>query len=1086
MITDHLRTWRGFDEIDVTVVLSFVNLLLDSFSSLPEDLQSSLFEATLNADDLQKLPLGWQYLLPHQFFEEVDLSGADYASLVNSSPGNSALLFKIAMVLRDETIVKKQDFVNALNIPDHFREELGYIVGYRWGIEEEADATEDFKMDTLLHLPSDVIMGINEATFVSLDLAEKLTNITHWYLASPETNVAWYTVFEKYNGWEEIAGTPRHVLIHGHLMSGAPMDKLRELKDQETVETNLIAAVLERTNMNSIRVQEVWEALSSDDKKNGFVSQALKLDVSQILDHYKDASNVNNEQKTLLEDSWLALNADVSPWVNMLAVGFNYMQQEEYVSWTQTQLQDLGKFVAILSPSELCLIPSDNFDSSILSTILSPVLSLSQLTCIYTQFMEQSSENTLHPVLLSALPSAEILNPNAPFIWSKDKTDLLAASAIFTPAQMQALHVVSTPGQWSPSNMSSILSIHPHCLADVTPHDLRLNLDHLVQAIYTTGPDKFHTIASKIQSLPRHLLMAWLEETHGRPGSKKVDEFWSSDVLLDRITPTTLPDNAVTNPFINHPLAAQFDRFTSANKSLLPSLALAGMSCHCIDLVETPDTLQVLALFRYHLERDGSISAMPSSSRKCWAKKVRQFLHLKSLMFNVTVTSEPDLLSLLSTSDIKAIGGEILLTWGGPALASITHPEVMHEVLMAVSHTHPHLYVRNGVTYECMKVMANAMLDFMIKEEGGKVNLRVLTHVHNLVPYSDNRVLEASGEDIKLFISSVLRPVCKAVCLKSKERELVRKMILKGYGSPDTWTSLDLTELGDLLMVLARSDLAAVKPTALRRAAAQLSATTLWTTLLSDVRSNTRPVLYHEACGAWLGGKEGGRTEDAIQIYNQWNMMGQFIVVGSFLQVEVLMNENVVPKPRMNGGFYRRKRQAEVDGIDYKNIYSLVMNDMKTKFDAKELTDDQKTEATRVITETQKMLGDTSFDVLGLERGDKSQSEVLAVLAEYKDAGNMTEEQNTQVQKLAVDTQVRMIQELVTVLGLTATDLGLSSDQWDTIMARQTFVLQPQEDVAPVDPSVDGETTELLTTTEESLVIKEKKLLSRLQRLSQR
>eukprot|EP00091_Calanus_sinicus_P004863 TRINITY_DN1522_c1_g1_i3.p1 TRINITY_DN1522_c1_g1~~TRINITY_DN1522_c1_g1_i3.p1 ORF type:complete len:211 (-),score=70.30 TRINITY_DN1522_c1_g1_i3:65-676(-) len=201
---------------------------------------------------------------------------------------------------------------------------------------------------------------------------------------------------------------------------------------------------------------------------------------------------------------------------------------------------------------------------------------------------------------------------------------------------------------------------------------------------------------------------------------------------------------------------------------------------------------------------------------------------------------------------------------------------------------------------------------------------------------------------------------------------------------------------------------------------------------------------------------------------------------------EVLMNENVVPKPRMNGGFSRRKRQAEVDGIDYKNIYSLVMNDMKTKFDAKELTDDQKTEATRVITETQKMLGDTSFDVLGLERGDKSQSEVLAVLAEYKDAGNMTEEQNTQVQKLAVDTQVRMIQELVTVLGLTATDLGLSSDQWDTIMARQTFVLQPQEDVAPVDPSVDGETTELLTTTEESLVIKEKKLLSRLQRLSQR
>eukprot|EP00091_Calanus_sinicus_P004867 TRINITY_DN1522_c2_g1_i1.p1 TRINITY_DN1522_c2_g1~~TRINITY_DN1522_c2_g1_i1.p1 ORF type:complete len:131 (-),score=32.09 TRINITY_DN1522_c2_g1_i1:29-421(-) len=47
MITDHLKTWRGFEEIEVGAVMSFVNLLLDSFSSLPEDLQTSLFEATL-------------------------------------------------------------------------------------------------------------------------------------------------------------------------------------------------------------------------------------------------------------------------------------------------------------------------------------------------------------------------------------------------------------------------------------------------------------------------------------------------------------------------------------------------------------------------------------------------------------------------------------------------------------------------------------------------------------------------------------------------------------------------------------------------------------------------------------------------------------------------------------------------------------------------------------------------------------------------------------------------------------------------------------------------------------------------------
>ena len=103
----------------------------------------------------------------------------------------------------------------------------------------------------------------------------------------------------------------------------------------------------------------------------------------------------------------------------------------------------------------------------------------------------------------------------------------------------------------------------------------------------------------------------------------------------------------------------------------------------------------------------------------------------------------------------------------------------MHDVLMAVCHTHPHLYVHNGVTYDCMKVMANAMLEAMIKEEGGKVNYLVLAHVLNLVPYFDNRILGGSAVDIKLFISTVLRPVCKAMCLKTKGRELVRQMIIK-------------------------------------------------------------------------------------------------------------------------------------------------------------------------------------------------------------------------------------------------------------------------------------------------------------------
>ena len=181
--------------------------------------------------------------------------------------------------------------------------------------------------------------------------------------------------------------------------------------------------------------------------------------------------------------------------------------------------------------------------------------------------------------------------------------------------------------------------------------------------------------------------MAWLEEVHERPGGKSVGEFWNSDVLLDRVTDITVPDDTVTNPDPSHPLATQFERFTSANKSLLASLALKGMSCHCIDQVETHDTLEVLALYRFHLEREGGVVAMPSSSRKCWAKKVRHFLHLKSKLFNLTIDTEPELLSLLTTSDIKTIGGEVLATWGGPALASITHPEVIRTLSSLTLHS---------------------------------------------------------------------------------------------------------------------------------------------------------------------------------------------------------------------------------------------------------------------------------------------------------------------------------------------------------------------------------------------------------------
>ena len=61
---------------------------------------------------------------------------------------------------------------------------------------------------------------------------------------------------------------------------------------------------------------------------------------------------------------------------------------------------------------------------------------------------------------------------------------------------------------------------------------------------------------------------------------------------------------------------------------------------------------------------------------------------------------------------------------------------------------------------------------------------------------------------------------------------------MQAYGLPSGWNSLDLLELGDLLIVMRSSDLAEVSPTSLRLAASQLANNSAYSTILTEVREN--------------------------------------------------------------------------------------------------------------------------------------------------------------------------------------------------------------------------------------------------------
>ena len=208
-----------------------------------------------------------------------------------------------------------------------------------------------------------------------------------------------------------------------------------------------------------------------------------------------------------------------------------------------------------------------------------------------------------------------------------------------------------------------------------------------------------------------------------------------------------------------------------------------------------------------------------------------------------------------------------------------------------------------------------------------------------------------------------------------------------------------MMEIGDLLLVFPRSELFKVNPTELRRVSSQLSSATLWSVPISEVRARVEPVMFQEACGLWLDGKESSSTE-SDEFFKQWSYFGELLLIGNFLQSQVL---DMLLSP-----LQRQKRQT-TNGIDYNRTYNVVMADMRAKFLENNLSEEQKEEASLTIRETQSILADYSLEVLGIERGFMTLEETSNVLAEAKASGDMTLTQHALIQGYGVDTQVTLV-----------------------------------------------------------------------------
>ena len=307
------------------------------------------------------------------------------------------------------------------------------------------------------------------------------------------------------------------------------------------------------------------------------------------------------------ELSWFAGEELSSPWATVMYLGFRYMSDQDYSSWSTQDIKDFGKFIKILSPAEIDQLGVDSgaFTLDVLEDVLSPSLTLSQLTSIYSKYKEQlsSEKQVMTPVpsmLFPALSSSELLSSPPPFLWSQDRENLLASSALFSPGQTSALQEVTRGGHWAAANLSSILQLQPRLLSSVLPGQLKTNLESVLAGLRLAGHQRFYSLASNLQLLPRHLRMAWLEEalaSYRSAGDIKGDLI-DTEVLLDMVTEDTKPDLRISNPDHTHPLASVFQRWTGVKKTYLTNLLLTGLSCQQIKMLRNGDFLEILAVYR--------------------------------------------------------------------------------------------------------------------------------------------------------------------------------------------------------------------------------------------------------------------------------------------------------------------------------------------------------------------------------------------------------------------------------------------------------------------------------------------------------
>ena len=247
-LTSKLEMWRGFPNISsmYTPALEDVKDLIETFSKVPASVRESFLNSTIEKNGLPQFPSRFLNLISSSKIK-IDESEEEMAKILEKYPLSIALLYKVLIFLRNSQD-KREKLLAKLNIPTSLEKDLGYAIGYRWNL-----TSDDLPLNILLKFPADSIVDMEEESFEVLKMPIKLSDNEEFSMASIQAKVAWFSKFSDQRGWRTIVESEENFQHHGHLLAGAPLDNLLDLRNT-SLDQSLLVRLVNLTDFDSSRV----------------------------------------------------------------------------------------------------------------------------------------------------------------------------------------------------------------------------------------------------------------------------------------------------------------------------------------------------------------------------------------------------------------------------------------------------------------------------------------------------------------------------------------------------------------------------------------------------------------------------------------------------------------------------------------------------------------------------------------------------------------------------------------------------------------------------------------------------------------